>query len=55
MLKSDMAEIQKLLQGIKNREFIYADMANSCVYPDSAYGGYVLICNKSIVGAAVVW
>ncbi|KAL0278426.1 UNVERIFIED_CONTAM: hypothetical protein PYX00_000254 [Menopon gallinae] len=54
MVKSDLAEIHRLLQGIRHREFIYADMANSCIYPDSAYGGYVLICNKSIVGAAVV-
>lgn len=53
--KSDLDEIANLLNGIKNKDFIYADIASSCFYTDSAYQAFVLVCFKSIVGVAVVW
>lgn len=55
IMKSDLPEIRKLLQGIRNKESIYADVASSCFYEDSAYQGFVLICFHSIVGIAVLW
>ncbi|KAK6624035.1 hypothetical protein RUM44_010893 [Polyplax serrata] len=54
IMKSDLPEIRKLLQGIRNKESIYADVASSCFYEDSAYQGFVLICFHSIVGIAVL-